>query len=426
MPGKTYTEGGTYNRKPYMDESGDYIDQMKRPSRRAVEIVAERPRSNFDKPYAVDDYTEMEYIQPPPFPKLNDPRNADPEFAGIVPTEEEWPPPGALYNMIVNGPHMCCCLPASNSKVQQFCHAQISMSRVPSAERKIWQDHIKAYQNGERCTIEKVTGPRPVEILPNGRWYDGDEIRVVLKLNDKVVATEEITITCSETDCCNCDDPPEGVFTFDDGSTSDTIVAGSSIDVYVTGGCGPFTWSVAGAGYSFVASETDERVNTLNCAAGTCGVNFAAVASITVTDDCGETVTTKIRNTAGSWGSYIGCSHSTETYNHDLIFEDKRYYVSWSYSGTIPDYGSYQPLEFPACEDAVDDAINCTGTFYDDPHYLLVYNDYPGSPILGCLLYHTIATTYTMAYWDVVEDPPPTDYYRVLFGRVRYRNWVCP
>ena len=49
--------------------------------------------------------------------------------------------------------------------------------------------------------------------------------------------------------------PPEVPFEFDDASTPDTITSGGSIDVYVTGGCAPFTYTVtSGTGATWNAS----------------------------------------------------------------------------------------------------------------------------------------------------------------------------
>jgi len=50
--------------------------------------------------------------------------------------------------------------------------------------------------------------------------------------------------------------PPEVVFEFDDDSTPDTITSGGSIDVYVTGGCPPFSRSVSGTGATWNVSGT--------------------------------------------------------------------------------------------------------------------------------------------------------------------------
>lgn len=89
--------------------------------------------------------------------------------------------------------------------------------------------------------------------------------------------------------------------TWDTENNPETIVADSSEDIFILDGLGPFQWSVSGLGYTLDAEETTERQNGLTCAAGTCGVDYDAVATITVTDACGGDVTADIRNTAGGW-----------------------------------------------------------------------------------------------------------------------------
>jgi len=89
--------------------------------------------------------------------------------------------------------------------------------------------------------------------------------------------------------------------TFDDASTPDTIAPSSSITLYVEGGCPPYTWSVAGLGYTLDFVSTVIGQNGLNCGGGTCGVNYDPFATITVTDACGTSIEIIIRNTGGQW-----------------------------------------------------------------------------------------------------------------------------
>jgi hypothetical protein len=114
----------------------------------------------------------------------------------------------------------------------------------------------------------------------------------------KMITIEGAVSICDDTAWQNCDRcPVDPVMTFDDASTPDTIDPNSSISVYVTGGLGDYTWSVAGTGYTLNNVTTSGVSNTLNCPAGSCGVEFGASASITVTDACGTAVNFKIRNT---------------------------------------------------------------------------------------------------------------------------------
>ena len=102
-----------------------------------------------------------------------------------------------------------------------------------------------------------------------------------------------------------CEDLPDGVFTFDGASTPDTIVKASSIGVYVTGGCPPFTFATSSLGYTFdgevTSLETNNRSATLSCVNGTCGTNFSMACSFTVTDSCDQVVSAIVRNTSGHW-----------------------------------------------------------------------------------------------------------------------------
>ena len=102
-------------------------------------------------------------------------------------------------------------------------------------------------------------------------------------------------------------------------ATSSTINPGSSINMYVDSGgyaCPPYSWTVSGLGYSLNKGTTDNdlEVVTLSSASGSCGTNYAAVASVTVTDNCGRPYNARFRNTGGKWVqvgySYIRCQQN--------------------------------------------------------------------------------------------------------------------
>jgi len=76
----------------------------------------------------------------------------------------------------------------------------------------------------------------------------------------------------------------------------ETIDQDDEVAVSVDGGIGPFHWSVSGTGFSMEVSETQDGVNLLVSDGSACGP-----ASITVTDDCGQSVTGGVRCTEGSW-----------------------------------------------------------------------------------------------------------------------------
>jgi hypothetical protein len=93
--------------------------------------------------------------------------------------------------------------------------------------------------------------------------------------------------------CAGC----EGVepVTWSEGN-EETIDPDDQIALSVTGGRGPYEWSVEGAGFSLGASETGDGVNLLNSGETACGS-----AAITVSDACGFEVTGYVRCTAGQW-----------------------------------------------------------------------------------------------------------------------------
>lgn len=79
----------------------------------------------------------------------------------------------------------------------------------------------------------------------------------------------------------------------------------------VSGGCGPYSYSVSGLGYTISGSGV---TGTLISAAGACGVDYGAVATVTAQDVCGSSASCKIRNTGGKWvdkgGPYVRCTYS--------------------------------------------------------------------------------------------------------------------
>lgn len=116
----------------------------------------------------------------------------------------------------------------------------------------------------------------------------------------------DATTACSSGDCSG--------FDFDADNTPATIDPGGWIYVYLAESCGPYTWEVSGTGYSLTYNQTEDGINILTAASGTCGVDIDAFATITVTDLCGNTATAIIRSTGGQWvytGRKSGQSFST-------------------------------------------------------------------------------------------------------------------
>ena len=149
---------------------------------------------------------------------------------------------------------------------------------------------------------------------PSVTVYSGDEeeigpsdVTVTITVNDGCASLALQTIDILS--CCSA--LPSGELSIDEDSTPDVISKGGSINVYIEGGCPPFTWSASGSGYSFDESETTERVNVLNCDSGNCGINYDPYTTITVTDKCGSVAQgqNQVREVNGQW---IECLNTGE------------------------------------------------------------------------------------------------------------------
>lgn len=92
-----------------------------------------------------------------------------------------------------------------------------------------------------------------------------------------------------------------------DPTNPSEITAGNSIVIKVLDGSGPFIWEDPGKGYTWVYGDvidtenpkrkkTNTRENTLQCASGTWGSAYDAVASIAVNDNCKDSVNAIIFN----------------------------------------------------------------------------------------------------------------------------------
>lgn len=116
----------------------------------------------------------------------------------------------------------------------------------------------------------------------------------------------EVRLDCRD-ECCDEEDylAPS----WDEDTSAETIDQSDEVTVAVNDGCGPFTWSVSGTGFSLDSTETEDRTNLLIADSGACGP-----AEITVTDDCGEIVTGYVLGTEGEWVRIVDefCSEMIE------------------------------------------------------------------------------------------------------------------
>ena len=294
-----------YSRKPYMEgDENDYREMMTAVPNKAMINQRYEPQSEFLKPHLSDvPYSEMEHFYPPPFTNFAWPNWKFPEFSGPVPEDGEWEgDAGGEFGGIEDTPRNAC----SFTLRQQYCSqmesplspgdAVVSGSKLPSSKYPYSAgSHFWSFEGVGTHLIEniKVTppmirsnpfsdySPQALSHKISFNWKAdwacdeasmGGLVSTVLCYNIRGVCKHCVDVRdsgCCE-DCC----PAETTFEFDDANTPDTIVKNASIDVYVTGGCAPFTYAVSGTGYTWngngaASYESSNRNEQLDCADGT-------------------------------------------------------------------------------------------------------------------------------------------------------------
>lgn len=82
-------------------------------------------------------------------------------------------------------------------------------------------------------------------------------------------------------DCCG----GISALSWDTVNSAETVARGNSVSIYVEEGLGPFTWSVAGTGFTLGTTWTAGRTNSLSADGAACGM-----AIITAAGQCGSVV----------------------------------------------------------------------------------------------------------------------------------------
>lgn len=303
-----------YGIKPYIDEThieegqveSDHVDMMRRPTWDNQSAVVEEKHSEFVKPYEWDDYNQQEHFYPNPI------------------FNPEWPFDQPTTEVIVDRQDILGCLitcMGNFARDQDDCEFPIRCRflTVSGSSSRADPDRVKIYKTDAIGNIlEEIKLPRVsfqgldrFEIRPPNSASDGwgdyvipghgneDHAHIRIEYEDinGSICSDNVQMYCA---ACTC---PSGDFAFDDASTPDTISAGGSITVYVTGGCPTYSWSITagGTGYSLDNASTSGVSNVLNCDSGTCDSDFDSYVEITVTDFCSDTVTFVIYSADGSW-----------------------------------------------------------------------------------------------------------------------------
>jgi len=171
---------------------------------------------------------------------------------------------------------------------------------------------------------------------------------VTVTVEDSCGQTDEVSVVI-----CNCD--VEDDVAYDTTNSDETVDREGEATIIVIDGCGPFSWEVSGTGFTLAAASTDSRTNTLIADGTACGS-----ATITVTDNCGDSCTGYVRGTTGRWDqkSY-NCDLpgvGTETYqgegrwNYELIVGYQKQTQRTDYTGTA----NYELCATHGCADGTD------------------------------------------------------------------------
>ena len=138
-------------------------------------------------------------------------------------------------------------------------------------------------------------------------------------------------------------------------ASSKAIAKGGSITLWVNSSglaCPPYTWSTSSKGHSLNITETENDLETvtLSCTTGTCGTNYDVVATVTVTDQCGETDEIEIRNTAGTYSVLLETCGVLDGWHQSVCYKDGFKFVVDHYNCACPETKSGDKCpDHPCC-----------------------------------------------------------------------------
>lgn len=385
-----------YARKPYMGTS--YYEFTRRPTRKHLQNIKLQKESEFEKPYRKDEYPEMQHFapssEPPPWTL---PGWETPGTPG-VPTPEtpsgSWPPaspyppgppgdPGSPYppgppwwpDEDPPRPNLRCppnmeCSPRNSKQVATdgcglvfvggMCGRHIVATLLPISD-----PGFKIRGSGNNFSCEHCQPSFFVNVCYEGTDPDARAYIEFVDIQFSDIRLAYI-ICIIKANCCTL----ATQISYSSGNPA-TIGQSTEAAITVDDGCGPFSWSVSGTGFSFAQPNTTSRSNTLITDGSACGT-----ATITVTDECGDTATGYVRNTTGVWveKSTSTCELSgvgTEVdtggtwYDYEYIVGNKRQLQRTVHVQTNNLEG---PCSTGYCDDLCGDPWECTDCIGDGEH----------------------------------------------------------
>lgn len=303
-------------RKPYILTEGGYEEMMSTVSDKSVwnsileidPIWAEFLLTKADLPDALTaaDIRYLKYLKQSEFKKMYDGNDYVEEeyiFNGVIPTVDPWtepwdfpwtpiegitPPPTRLS--ICDASASGCYCPGLNSEVTfTGTYPIVGISFVHGEG-----EGVVAYKG---IKTNEITATINSPSTRSGQM----RINVIMQLSSGQTCESTVNIyKCDQDECC----PEECDLEWDWDASGETINAPGSTNVYVTGGTGPYSWSITSEDgkWSLDNPTATGAMNTVTAENGACGS-----ATITVTDACGCTTEGSVRDpSSGSWASQ-GC-----------------------------------------------------------------------------------------------------------------------
>lgn len=284
-------------RKPYLKAKDSIVEFFRAPVRYLKDLVEKE--SQFEKPYEEDDYQAMHLNLPTPdWPswdfgwKVNWPFLPPEE----LPIEEEETPFLGREDI----PYISCSYTLMQQYCQQVIDAGLDVEDAVVTAMQMYPNstlpfnpatHFWSFEGEGLTFVTNVVVTEPMvqkfaQVSPQAlahrisfNWnteladlVPGCYVSTTLCYNIRGMCKHCLEIW--DTNCCEECCPAEVTFEFDDDNTPDTIVKNNHIDVYVLGGCAPFTYAVSGTGYTWngngaASYESSDRNEQLDCAAGT-------------------------------------------------------------------------------------------------------------------------------------------------------------
>lgn len=253
---------------------------MSRPPRRAMLDQSAAKKSVFDKPYLMDSYHEMEHYQPPPFPRLNLSKLVFPPFPGPVPQvgglrrfkggkfDHSLGPDSPLWGGFPTWCSITCHSPLYCDG-DIICKPNIYSGGEHSPKWEVFRNKTP-YKNWKPISGGGIRIIAPDEDWTS--WPDADADYVCVKYTDAAENVCESGVgkkcpwyTEAEFVCYSRCCPADITFEFDTGSNPTTIASGGNVDIYVLGGCAPYTYTCSGTGATWNSNGSTVLVsNNLN------------------------------------------------------------------------------------------------------------------------------------------------------------------